>query len=96
MILSDKYIITEDTMQITLTERYLADEKVDGELTGNKVQREKVIGYWSNSATGRKQLYNKMLNLGISQSEKQGIQEILDIVQKMSDQVEQFWSGNDS
>ncbi|QXN60195.1 hypothetical protein KUA24_128 [Vibrio phage HNL01] len=91
MILSDKYIIVEDRMNITLSERYLVDEKVDGVPTGNKVKREKVIGYYSPTVKGRTACYQRMMSCEIADSEKQDLQNILEVVQKMSDQVEAFW-----
>lgn len=44
MILSDKYRIDEQSEQLVLIEMYKSPEKVDGELTGNMIDKEKVIG----------------------------------------------------
>lgn len=44
MILSNKYRIDEQSEQLVLIEMYKSPEKVDGELTGNMIDKEKVIG----------------------------------------------------
>lgn len=80
MILSNKYRIDEQSEQLILIELYQSPEKVDGELTGVILDKEKTIGFYSRSNKGRTHLYTRMLNLEISKSEKQDLTTILEIV----------------
>lgn len=93
MILSNKYRIDEQSEQLVLIEMYKSPEKVDGELTGNMIDKEKVIGFWGRANVGRNQLYQRMLNLEISSSEKQDLQIILDIVNSFQLQIEDFFGS---
>lgn len=93
MILSNKYRIDEQSEQLVLIEMYKSPEKVNGELTGNMIDKEKVLGHWSRANVGRNQLYQRMLNLEISSSEKQDLQTILDIVNSFQSQIEDFFGS---
>lgn len=94
MILNNKYRIDEQSEQIVLIEKYQSQQKVDGKLTGVMIDKERTIGHWSRANTGRNQLYQRMLNLEISNSEKQDLQTILNIVNSFQDQIEDFFGSN--
>lgn len=93
MILSNKYRIDEQSEQLVLIEMYQAPEKVDGSLTGVMLDKEKTIGYYSRTNKGRNQLYQRMLNLEISGSDKQDLTTILEIVNGFQQQIEDFFGG---
>lgn len=58
------------------------------------IDKERSIGWYSRSHKGRNQLYQRMFNLEISNSEKQDLQTILDIVNSFQDQIEDFFGSN--
>ena len=90
MLLSSKYIVTEDTTQITiyeLVERPVLDDNKNP--TGKTKIVEKLLGYYSNSGIGRSQAYNKLINSEISEAET--LQEVLSIVKRCEEQVVDFW-----
>ena len=94
MLLSDKYVVKETPEQITLYE--VIERNVYGEdkkPTGETKKAEKLLGYYSNSAKGRSQAYNRLINSEISSSEKQDLQEILEIVRRCEEKVKEFWGG---
>ena len=91
MILSDKYIVVEDTIQITLFEKYMKAVKKDGKETGEFVEERKLLGNYSRSAEGRAQAYNRIINCEISGSDKQDLRYILEIVSRCEEQVKSFW-----
>jgi hypothetical protein len=93
MILSNKYRIDEQSEQLVLIEMYQSPEKVDGSLTGVMIDKERTIGHWSRANVGRNQLYQRMLNLEISGSEKQDLTTILEIVNGFQQQIEDFFGG---
>ncbi|CAH9014518.1 hypothetical protein VPH5P1C_0220 [Vibrio phage 5P1c] len=92
MLLSNKYRVVEDTAQITL---YLLETKdvldSDKKPTGETKVVEKVLGFFSRTAQGRVQAYNRLINCEISGSEKQDLTAILDIVSRCEEQVKEFW-----
>lgn len=92
MILSDKYIVKEEKTQITLYE-LIHKDVLDGEEkpTGEVVVKEKLLGNYSRTTTGRKQAYTRIINCEISENEKQSLQEILDTVKRCEEQVVAFW-----
>lgn len=93
MILSEKYKVVEDTMNITLYE--MVKKNVldgQGEPTGEVKVTDKFKGHFSVTPLGRSQCYSKLINCEISDSEKQGLQDILDIVKRCEEQVVDFWS----
>lgn len=94
MILSNKYRIDEQPEQIVLIEKYQSQQKVDGKLTGVTIDKERTIGHFSRSIVGRNQAYNRLMNLEISNGEKQDLQTILDIVNSFQDQIEDFFGSN--
>lgn len=92
MKLSDKYVVKEDTMNITLyslVERDVLDDKKNP--TGETKIVEKLEGSFSTSSVGRSQLYSRLINCEISSLEKQTLQEILDTVKRCEEQVIEFW-----
>lgn len=93
MILSDKYIIVEDTTQITLYEKYMKAVKKEGEETGEFVEERKLLGNYSRSAVGRSQAYNRIINCEISSEEKQDLKSILETVSRCEEQVKSFWEN---
>ncbi|AUR91624.1 hypothetical protein NVP1161O_182 [Vibrio phage 1.161.O._10N.261.48.C5] len=90
MLLSNKYRVVEDTTQITLfqleTKDILDDDKNP---TGETKVVEKGIGFYSRSATGRSQCYNRLINCEVSAAET--LQEILDTVKRCEEQCIEFW-----
>jgi len=82
MTLSDKYKIEEDRYNLTLYQKRIVKE---GDNAGkvNWVS----IGHWSPSLKGRSQLYQKVINLEISDTEKQELQQILDLIRKVSAEI---------
>lgn len=91
MNLSEKYTIREDNFNITLSELCMVENKVDGKLSGTFTEKPRVIGYYSPTAQGRVQLYQRMIANEISDLEKQGLQDILDVVQETSDNIMTFF-----
>ena len=91
MNLSEKYTIKEDNFNITLSEIRMVENKIDGKLSGTFTEKSLPIGYYSPTAQGRVQLYQRMLNTEISNLEKQGLQDILAIVQETSDNIMTFF-----
>lgn len=89
MILSEKYKLEETDGQITLKELYQSAEKVDGVETGNFTTKERTLGYYGHH--GRAQIYRRMLNMEISNSEKQDIKTILEIVEGFEEQCAGFF-----
>lgn len=93
MILSNKYIIKEDSLQITLIEKYQSKVKESGKYTGETTAKERTLGYYSNSPTGRSQCYTRVINNEISELEKQTLENILNTVQRCEEQVKDFWES---
>ncbi len=93
MKLSNKYRIHEDGINLVLYVTHCVDEKVDGVLTGNKVSREKVLGYYPPNPRGRAIAYAKMQSTEISEMESQSLDKIIKLTEDMMSQVEDFFKG---
>lgn len=91
MKLSDKYRIHEDGINLTLYMTYSVDEKVEGVLTGNKISREKVLGYYPPNPRGRAVAYAKIQSTEISEMESQSLDKIIKLTEDMMSQVEDFF-----
>lgn len=87
MELSNKYTIKEDQYNLTLYETVDVETRVKGKRTGNVEKKERCVGYYSPTAKGRVQIYNRVLNNEISDKEEQSLQEILTIVNKTSEEI---------
>ncbi len=92
--LSDKYILKEDNYNINLYEIVDVRVKEDGEFTGEIVKKEKLVGHFSTSGMGRKQIYNRMINSEISNLEVQSLESILKVVEDTSKQILDWFEEN--
>ncbi len=92
--LSDNYHFEETGDQFILREKYLSDVKdSDGNLTGEQVVKMKSPHYYMNNSKGRVQMYNKILNFEISKDEEQSLERMLEITEKVSGEIMEFFKG---
>lgn len=90
--LSDNYHFEETGGQFILRQKYLSDVKdSDGKLTGEQVVKMKSPHYFSISSKGRAGMYNRILNLEISKEEEQSIQKMLEVTERVSCEIMEFF-----
>lgn len=87
MILSDKYKLEEDNYNLTLSKKTIIQK---GDNAGDI--KWIAIGYYSPTLEGRVQVYNKLINLGISEEEDQGLENIIEIIKKAEEDIREFLS----
>lgn len=66
----------------------------DGKLTGEQVVKMKSPHYFSVSSKGRVNMYNRILNLEISKEEEQSIQKMLEVTERVSGEIIEFFKEN--
>jgi hypothetical protein len=91
MILSDKYRLKEDRYNLHLEAFKAGGEPAPkGKLTAD---RWVLMGHYPKGSRGRKIVYNRLINLEISDLEKQTLEEILQVVETTSEQVIEWFEG---
>ena len=86
----DKYRVVEDSYNFSLEKYRESKEKPDGSMSQPGWVN---IGYYNTSAQGRVQVYNKLINLGVSELEEQTMENILTVVGDVSDKILDWYAG---
>lgn len=91
MVLSDKYEIKEDKYNIMLSQKTIITKT--GRASSDNVGKYKwtIIGHYPPTARGREQVYRKVINLEISDHEKQTLQEILNTLDKVGGEIKELF-----
>ncbi len=100
MILSDKYKLEEDNLNIKLYEKKRVELRhpETKQPTGKFEDKWSTVpvGYYPVSTKGRVNIYHKMCNLEISKMEEQGLQDILDKVTEVGEGILDFFKEQES
>ena len=87
MKLSDRFKVEETTYNINLYEYRTGIKPV----TREEVSNWALVGHYPCTAKGRSYVYHKIINLLISGQEEQDLKKILEIVEKTSKEIVDFF-----